>query len=67
MNRQPVLSSNLRSVGWENNILEIEFNSGSVYQYYNVPIYVYEALIDAPSKGKYFNENIKWEYSYEKV
>ncbi|MCE8386027.1 KTSC domain-containing protein, partial [Listeria monocytogenes] len=31
MQRNHVSSSRIRSVGWENDILEIEFNDGSIY------------------------------------
>jgi hypothetical protein len=39
MDRTPVSSSNLSSVGYDpdEQILEIEFNGGRVYQYYDVP------------------------------
>ena len=39
MYRQPVSSSNLASVGYDASsmTLEVGFNNGSVYQYYNVP------------------------------
>ena len=38
MIRQPVSSSNIRSIGYdsESNTLEIEFHSGGVYQYFGV-------------------------------
>lgn len=32
MNRQPVSSSRMRSVGWENNTLEIQFHDDAIYQ-----------------------------------
>ena len=61
MNRIPVSSSNLLSVGYEatTRTLEIEFRSGSVYQYLNVPPKIYEGLITAGSHGKYFDSYIK--------
>lgn len=61
MNRVHVTSSNLKSVGYdsESKILEIEFDSGSVYQYLDVPESVHEGLINAESHGKYFDVNIK--------
>jgi len=39
MKRQAVESSNLASVGYdvENEILEVEFKHGRVYQYFDVP------------------------------
>lgn len=38
MIRQPVSSSNIRSIGYDSksNTLEIEFHSGGVYQYFGV-------------------------------
>lgn len=51
MIRQSVSSSRMRSVGWGNNTLEIEFNDGAVYQYYNVTENEYHNFISAPSLG----------------
>lgn len=61
MNRTSVSSSNLNSIGYdeESRILEIEFNTGSVYQYVDVPESIYEGLMNAESHGKYFDVNIK--------
>jgi hypothetical protein len=61
MLRDPVQSSNLRSVGYDElqKILEIEFNSGGIYQYSNVPREIYSNLINASSKGKFFAHSIK--------
>lgn len=69
MQRQYVESSNLRSVGYdaEHEILEIEFKSGSVYQYYNVPAAVYAGLLSASSKGQYHSQSIKDKYRYRQV
>ncbi len=57
MERQSVRSSNIASIGYDeiNEILEIVFLSGGIYQYLDVPVYVYEELMDADSHGKYFN------------
>jgi hypothetical protein len=61
MNRVPVSSSNLVSVGYdsESKVLEIEFQSGSVYQYFNVPANIYSGLMSAASHGRYFDAYIK--------
>lgn len=69
MERTPVTSTNLCSVGYDtdNQVLEIEFNSGAMYQYANVPLYEYEGLLNADSKGTYFNANIKKRYSYVRL
>jgi hypothetical protein len=69
MNRVSVSSSNLRSVGYneEEQILEIEFNGGRVYQYFNVPPKIHNGLMAASSHGKYFHRNIKDTYSYDQI
>ena len=69
MDRVEVVSSNIRSVGFEASslTLEVEFNSGSIYQYLNVPESEYEGLMDAGSKGRYLNRNIKGRYEDIKV
>lgn len=69
MKRETVSSSNLASIGYdsENEILEIEFNHGGVYQYFNVPEEVYEELMSADSHGRYFSANIRNDYEYQKI
>jgi hypothetical protein len=47
--------------------LEVEFNSGSVYQYSGVPPEEYEGLMNAGSKGRYLSRNIKGRYRDVKV
>jgi hypothetical protein len=61
MNRVGVKSSNIRSIGYDKDrkLLEIEFNSGSIYEYSNVPHVIYFSLLDAPSHGKYFGKYIR--------
>lgn len=61
MNRIPVESSNLKSIGYdpEQQILEIEFRGNVVWQYRNVPMSVWLELESAPSKGKYFQSQIR--------
>lgn len=69
MQRQPVESSMLRSAGYdaEHSVLELEFNSGRVYQYFDVPPEVFEELIAADSKGRYFLDAIDDCYLYRQV
>jgi hypothetical protein len=44
--------------------LTLWFTSGSQgYDYYNVPQYVYDGLLSAPSKGQYFNAYIRDQYA----
>lgn len=69
MERNPVSSSNLASVGYheESQTLEVEFLKGGIYQYFGVPPYVHQELISAPSVGSYFAKNVKNAYSYSQV
>jgi len=67
--RQPVFSSNLKSVGYDpaSSVLEIEFHNGSIYQYRGVPKSIYVALMAAASLGSFFHRHIKDKYPYKKV
>lgn len=70
MDRTRVESSNLASVGYDNdnNILEVEFHHGGVYQYFEVPSSVYTGLMEADSKGKFFDQHVKKaNYRYQKI
>ena len=67
MRREPVESSNLATVGFSDGVLEIEFRHGGVYQYFNVSASVYEALMSAESKGKYFHQFIREKYPYNRI
>lgn len=69
MKRKSVESSNLASVGYDaaKQILEIGFNHGGVYQYFDVSQEVYDELMDADSHGRYFVHNIKNDYEYVKL
>jgi hypothetical protein len=69
MQRKPVDSSSIRSVGYDVKAwtLEIEFIDGDVYRYHPVAGGTYAALMRAPSKGRYVNYRIKPYYECEKV
>ncbi len=69
MDRQTVSSSNIASIGYEENseTLEIEFLNGLVYQYFDVPKHVYDSLMSADSHGKYLAAEIKGIYRYSRV
>jgi len=51
MYRQPVSSSRISSIGWENDTLEVEFKDGAVYQYFNVTKSQYDAFMTSSSLG----------------
>lgn len=69
MQRINVDSKDLKSVGYDEttSILEIEFNSGGVYQYLAVPVETYNNLMNAVSHGKYFHAFIMNHYKSIKI
>ena len=69
MDRTPVTSSNIRSIGYnpETNVLEIEFKKGGVYQYDHVPPHVHSNLMGASSHGHHFWAHIKGVYQHRKM
>lgn len=66
MERQLVSSSRIRSVGWENNVLEVEFHNGSIYQYFNVSYREFIFFMNSPSLGHQLSILDK-SHSYQKV
>lgn len=52
MNRRPVRSSHVSSIGWEDGTMEVEFVSGHIWQYHEVPEGEYRNLMGASSVGK---------------
>lgn len=69
MERQRVISSNILSIGYDapTAILEVEFTSGDIYQYFDVPEYLYQQFMQAASMGEFLNENIRYNYRYQKI
>lgn len=61
MERESVSSSNIKSVGYDSvmRILEVEFHSGSIYQYLDVPSSVHSGMVSASSCGRYFHQNVR--------
>jgi hypothetical protein len=61
MEMTPVSSSNLAAVGYDNEsaTLRIQFLHGGIYDYQGVPADIYEGLINAGSKGQFFDKFIK--------
>lgn len=79
MMRVKVDSTNVATIGFEFNgharsgigdslgTVEVEFMAGSVYQYYNVPVREYRAVVTAHSIGRELAQRIKPNYKYQKV
>ncbi|MEP7293417.1 MAG: KTSC domain-containing protein [Chloroflexota bacterium] len=68
MEHTAVISSSLKSVGYNtvSRTLEIEFENDGAYQYFEVPDWAYDELLNAASRGQYFNENIRDVYEYRR-
>jgi len=69
MERYSVASSNVASVGYDDRseTLEVEFLSGAIYQYFNIPQNMYDQLMQAGSIGRFLNTYIKNAYAYSRV
>jgi hypothetical protein len=68
VDRHRVDSSTIAAVGYDRNtaVLEIEFTSGDVYDYFLVPHSVYEGLLRAASKGRFFGDHVRSRYRFQK-
>lgn len=66
MEKQEVESSVIHTVG-HTRVLEIEFESGRVYQYFDVPQDIYDNMLQSDSKGRYFNQHIRGKFPYQEI
>ena len=69
MKRVPLTSSMMASAGYDETtgVLEIEFLTGPVYQYVDVPKHLYRSLLDAPSQGRFFHGRIRDAFRCQRV
>ncbi len=69
MERKSVNSGTIRSVGYEpgSQTLEIEFTSGSIYQYSRVSPEIHRKLMAAPTIGSFFKNNIEEEFTAKRI
>jgi hypothetical protein len=67
--QHPVKSDAFSHIGYStiNKVLDLKFESGSVYRYYNIPILVWDELYYSTSMGKFFNDNIRGQYPFDKL
>lgn len=61
MERKPIESSNINSIGYDPKkmLLEVEFHNGTIYQYHPVTEEAYKELQNAESPGSWFWKNIR--------
>lgn len=57
----PLSSTTLASAAYDSQqqVLQLEFRSGAMYQYFDVPESIYQELLLADSHGTYFNYHIR--------
>jgi len=62
----PVHSRLLATMAYDHNqaVLQLEFCDGTVYQYFQVPRQTYQDLLQADSKGTYFNRYVRNVFRY---
>lgn len=67
--RQQVTSRAIKSVGYnaKRSWLEIEFRSGALYRYRDVPHAVYQRLIVSQSKGRFISRFVDSNYVSERI
>ena len=59
LQRVAVESSTIKSVGYRYRTMEVEFSDGRIYRYRKVARSIYDRLMSAPSKGKFFAAHIR--------
>lgn len=67
MERIKVTSSNVNSVGYSNGVLEVHFKSNLIYQYKNVPEFLFVQLLRTSSKGRFLKQHIESRYETKKI
>lgn len=69
MNSTFVESATLATVAYDRDreLLQLEFRSREIYAYFGVPAAVHQALLQAPSKGSFFNRVIRGRFCYSLV
>lgn len=66
----PVKSTKIDAVGYlpvNGGLLVIRFTRGGTYVYEGVPSEIYQSLMQADSKGKYFEQHIKGQFEFERL
>jgi hypothetical protein len=69
MKREPISSSTIAELGYDetSQVLEIMFNNGRLYQYFEIPRAVFEEFRNSGSVGQYFNSQVRDRYRYARL
>lgn len=65
---QPCDSSQVSAFGYdpESQTLGVQFKAGGTYHYFGVPQGVFDAMVVTDSVGKFFGQNLRGKYPYER-
>lgn len=63
-----VISSNIKQVDFDPfmNTMTVAFSNNTIYEYYGVPVELFEELTEAKSVGKLFQKKIKNNFDFAK-
>ncbi len=66
---ETVRSSAIHAIGYEiaSRELEVIFNGGGIYRFYNVSPEIFAAFISAPSKGSFFQDCIRGRFRHARL
>ena len=67
MQRQPVESEAVNSIGHQETVLEVEFSDGRIVVYARVSPEVHRQFMAAPSATSFFEDKIDESYSQKRV
>ena len=64
---EPVNSSMIAGIFHDGSDLKVKFHNESVYLYREVPVQVYELLLESESVGKAFRQHVLGQYTEHKI
>ena len=69
MNRTTVASPGIAQLGYEegSEILEIKFVIGTIYEFYNVPLKLFDQLMNSSCKELFYETNILVRFPYKRI
>ena len=69
MQRLSIDSDSLRSIGYNElgQMMEVEFEDGTLRQYYDVPLDIYDDFLETKTKDNYFNDYVKDNYLFQQI
>jgi KTSC domain-containing protein len=62
-------SSTIVRIGYDDEamVMTVEFKSGGIYNYFDVPQHVFDGIRTAPSKGQFLAQQVKGNFRYART